>query len=79
MPRSYSPEFRRRVLALVASGRPIKQVAEMLGISDQTIYNRRRQHLIDTSQVPGLPSSESAELENELAIHRRAPNLKAVA
>lgn len=45
MPRSYPPEFRRKVLDLVASGRPIKQVAEMLGISDQTIYNwRRRGH-----------------------------------
>jgi transposase len=39
MPRSYPPEFRCRVLALVEAGRPIKQVAEMLGISDQTIYN----------------------------------------
>jgi transposase-like protein len=39
MPRSYPPEFRARVLALVEAGRPIKQVAEMLGISDQTIYN----------------------------------------
>jgi len=43
MPCSYPLEFRRRVLDLVASGRPIKQVAEMLGISDQTIYNWRRQ------------------------------------
>jgi transposase-like protein len=37
----------------VASGRPIKQVAETFGISDQTIYNWRRQHLIDTGQAPG--------------------------
>ena len=82
MSRSYPPEFRRKVLDLVASGRPIKQVAEMLGISDQTIYNWRRQHLIDTGQAPGIPSSENAELiaarrriaelENELAVHRRA-------
>lgn len=51
MPRSYPPEFRAGVLALVEAGRPIKQVAEMLGISDQTVYNWRRQHLPDT---PGL-------------------------
>jgi transposase-like protein len=85
MPRSYSPEFRRKVLDLVVSGRPVKQVAETLGISDQTIYNWRRQHLIDTGQAPGIPSSENAELiaarrriaelENELAIHRRAAEL----
>ena len=85
MPRSYPPEFRRKVLDLVAAGRPIKQVAEMLGISDQTVYNWRRQHLIDTGQAPGIPSSENAELiaarkriaelETELAIHRRAAEL----
>jgi transposase-like protein len=85
MARSYPPEFRRKVLDLVESGRPIKQVAEMLGISDQTVYNWRRQHLIDTGQVPGIPSSETAELiaarrrtaelENELAVHRRAAEL----
>jgi transposase len=85
MPRSYPPEFRRKVLDLVEVGRPIKQVAELLGVSDQTIYNWRRQHLIDTGRAPGIPSSENAELiaarrriaelETELAIHRRAAEL----
>ena len=85
MPRSYPPEFRARVLDLVEAGRPIKQVAEMLGIGDQTIYNWRRQHLIDTGRAPGIASSENAELiaarrriaelENELAVHRRAAEL----
>ncbi|MDX2528213.1 hypothetical protein [Streptomyces europaeiscabiei] len=49
MPRSYPPEFRRKVLDLVASGR---KVVQRLGISDQTIYVRRRQHLIDMEQLP---------------------------
>lgn len=85
MSRSYPPEFRRKVLDLVESGRPIKQVAELLGVSEQTIYNWRRQHLIDTGRAPGIPSSENAELiaarrriaelETELAIHRRAAEL----
>jgi transposase len=85
MPRSYPPEFCRKVLDLVESGRPIKQVAEMLGISNQSIYNWRRQHLIDTDQAPGVPTSENveliaarrriAELESELAVHRRAAEL----
>lgn len=52
MPRRYPAEFRRKVLDLVESGRPVAQVAHDLGISDQTIYNWRRQHLIDTGQVP---------------------------
>jgi transposase-like protein len=85
MPRSYPPEFRRRVLDLVASGRKVAEVAQLQGVSDQTIYNWRRQHLIDTGQIPGTTSSDQteraaarkriAELETELAIHRRAAEL----
>ncbi|GGK62996.1 hypothetical protein GCM10010094_24800 [Streptomyces flaveus] len=85
MPRSYPPEFRRKVLDLVASGRKVAEVARLLGISDQTIYVWRRQHLIDTGQLPGTNSSDQselaaarkriAELETELAIHRRAAEL----
>ena len=85
MPRSYPPDFRRKVLDLVASGRKVAEVARLLGISDQTIYVWRRQHLIDTVQLPGTTSSDLselaaarrriAELEAELAIHRRAAEL----
>lgn len=85
MPRSYPPEFRRKVLDLVASGRKVAEVARLLGISDQTIYVWRRQHLIDTGKLPGRNSSDHselatarkriAELEAELAIHRRAAEL----
>ncbi|WP_328843049.1 transposase [Streptomyces sp. NBC_00258] len=85
MPRSHPPEFRRKVLDLVASGRKVAEVARLLGISDQTIYVWRRQHLIDTGQLPGMNSSNLselaaarkriAELEAELAIHRRATEL----
>jgi transposase len=85
MPRSYPPEFRRKVLDLIASGRKVAEVAQLLGISDQTIYVWRRQHLIDTGQLPGTNSSDQselaaarkriAELEAELAIHRRAAEL----
>ena len=38
MPKRYPEEFRRKVLDLVAAGRPVAQVASDLGISDQTIY-----------------------------------------
>ncbi|MEV4040493.1 transposase [Streptomyces umbrinus] len=85
IPRSYPPEFRRKVLDLVASGRKVAEVAQLLGISDQTIYVWRRQHLIDTGQLPGTNSTDQAELaaarkriaelEAELAIHRRAAEL----
>jgi transposase-like protein len=50
MPRSYPPEFRRKVLDLLKAGRTVAQVAADLQISDQTIYNWRTQELIDTGQ-----------------------------
>ena len=56
-----------------------------LGVSDQTIYNWRRQDAVDRSLEPGLTSSEKeelraarrriAELETELAVTRRANEL----
>lgn len=82
MPRRYPAEFRRKVLDLVAAGRPVAQVADDLQISAQVIYTWRRQELIDSGQMPGMTSSDHAELvaarkriaelESELAIHRRA-------
>lgn len=85
MPKRYPPEFRRKVLDLVAAGRPVAKVAADLDISDQTIYTWRRQELIDTGRLPGLTSSDNAELvaarrriaelEAELSIHRRAAEL----
>jgi transposase len=85
VPRRYPAEFRRKVLDLVASGRPVAQVAHDLQISAQAIYTWRRQQLIDSGQIPGMTSSDHAELvaarkriaelENELAIHRRATEL----
>ena len=85
MPRRYPAEFRRKVLDLVAAGRPVAQVAYDLQISAQAIYTWRRQQLIDSGQIPGMTSSDRAELvaarkriaelENELAIHRRAAEL----
>ncbi|WEH12248.1 transposase [Streptomyces sp. VNUA24] len=85
MPRGNPPEFRCEVLDLVASGRKVAEVAQLLGISDQTIFVWRRQHLIDTGQLPDTTSSgrselaaareRIAELEADLAIHRRATEL----
>jgi transposase len=83
--RGYPPEFRRKVLDLVAAGRPVVDVARDLGISAQSIYTWRRQDRIDKGLEPGLSSAEKsqltaakrriAELEAELAVHRRASEL----
>src|SRR6266536_1874644 len=82
MPRRYPPEFRRRVLDLIGSGRKFADVARDLGVSGQTIYYWRKQDLIDRGERPGLRSEELAELvaarrritalEAELAATRRA-------
>ena len=83
--RGYPPEFRRKVLDLVEAGRPVVEVARDLGISAQSIYVWRRQDRIDKGLEPGLSSAERselsaamrriAELETELAVHRRASEL----
>ncbi len=83
--RGYPPEFRRKVLDLVEAGRPVADVARDLGISAESIYTWRRQDRIDKGLQPGLSSAEKAELtaakrriaelEAELAIHRRASEL----
>jgi transposase-like protein len=85
VPRRYPEEFRRKVLDLVAAGRPVAQVAADLGISDQTIYVWRKQELIDTGQLPGASRAEQTELsmakrrirelEQEVAILKRAREL----
>jgi transposase-like protein len=62
VPKRYPEEFRRKVLDLVAAGRPVAQIANDLQISDQTIYDWRRQELIDTGQLPGLNRAELSEL-----------------
>ncbi|MCB1032169.1 MAG: transposase, partial [Acidimicrobiales bacterium] len=78
--KGYPAEFRRRVLDLVDAGRPIADIARDLGISDQTVYNWRRQDRVDRGVEPGLSTGERAELaaarkkirelESELAVHR---------
>ena len=83
--RGYPPEFRRKVLDLVEAGRPIAEIAQALGISDQSIYTWRRQDRIDRGLESGLTSTEKAELvaakrriaelETELLAMRRAMEL----
>jgi transposase len=83
--RGYPPEFRRKVLDLVEAGRSVADVARDLGISEQTVYTWRHQDRTDRGLIAGLTSAEKAELaaakrriaelEAELAIHRRASEL----
>jgi transposase-like protein len=72
-------------LDLLRAGRTVAQVAADLQISDQAIYGWRRQERIDSGQIPGMTSADHtelvaarrriADLEMELAVHRRANEL----
>lgn len=85
MPKRYPDEFRRKVLDLVESGRSVRQVADDLGISDESIYQWRRQDRIDRGLAAGLTSVEKSELaaarrrirelEDEVAILKRSREL----
>ena len=62
MPRRYPVEFRRKVLDLIEAGRPVVEIAEQLGVSDQTIYYWRNQDRIDRGLRSGVTTAESVEL-----------------
>lgn len=62
-PKRYPPEFRRRVLDLLDSGKRVTQVARDLGVSDQTVCNWRRQESIDRGQAVGTTTAENIELK----------------
>ena len=85
MPRRYPVEFRRKVLDLIEEGRSVAEVAALLEVSDQTIYNWRTQDQIDRGERAGISTAESAELaaarkrirdlEAELAVTKRTNEL----
>jgi hypothetical protein len=62
MPRPYPPELRHRALDLVHLGRPVAEVAGLLGIAESCLYRWRRQDLVDRGLQPGTSQAESTEL-----------------
>src|SRR3546814_17074709 len=73
----YPAEFRRKVLDLLAEGRSVASVANDLDVSDQTIYNWRRQDRLDRGEQPGLTTDEKGELDaakKQLAERETASN-----
>jgi transposase len=60
---AYPESFRREALELVRQGRSIPDVAESLGVSQQTLRNWRRQDERDRGERDdGLTSAEREEL-----------------
>lgn len=72
MPRGYPPELRRKVLDLLKAGRKVADLVRDLQISDHATYTWRRQDLIPTGQMPGIPSTDQAELVGRPPAYRRA-------
>lgn len=59
----YPPEFRREAVELVLAGRTVKDVAESLGCSDQSLHNWVKRHQLDRRERDdGLGSAEREEL-----------------
>jgi len=62
MPRPYPPESRQRALDLVRSGRPVPEVARLLGIAESCLSHWKKQDLIDRGLKPDTGQAQSAEL-----------------
>jgi transposase len=61
--RGFTEEFKRDAVDLVrATGRPIAQIANELGIYDSTLGNWVRQDRIDRGEAEGLTTEERARL-----------------
>ena len=72
--RPYPPEFRREAVELVLAGRSVRDVAESLGCSDQSLHAWVKQHQLDRQERDdGLTSSEREELR---LLRRRVKRLE---
>jgi transposase len=60
---AYPDEFRREAIELLRAGRTPRELAESLGVSQQTLRNWRRQDELDRDERDdGLTSDERDEL-----------------
>jgi len=74
----YTPEYRRDAVSLVlSSGRPIKQVARELGISDTTLGNWIRAERKVSSGLTGSATAvNDADMEENRRLKRRVAELE---
>ena len=70
----FPPEFRREAIAMVRSGRPVPEVAEALGVSQQSLRNWVKQDGLDRRERDD--GVTSAELEELRRLRRENARLK---
>jgi len=59
----FPPEFRREVVKLMRdSDKPLSQLAQDLGVSQQTLRTWRRQEQVDVGEREGLSTEQLEEL-----------------
>jgi transposase len=85
MPKAYPSEFRARAVALVRAGKPVREAARELGISESCLHNWIKQDRVDRGEQAGLSRQEHADLvaakqrirqlETELEILREASKI----
>ena len=63
VPAPHPPEFRQRAVELARlRDRPVREIAESLGISESCLRNWMARAEIDAGERPGLSTDERAEL-----------------
>ena len=71
---AYPPEFRREAVQMLRAGRTARELAQSLGVSQQTLRNWRRQDEADRRERTDVPTS--AELEELRQLRRENARLK---
>src|SRR3954470_9388267 len=60
---AYPPEFRSEAVQMLRAGRTPRELAQSLGVSEQTLRNWRRQDQVDRHERDdGITTDERAEL-----------------
>ena len=57
-----SPEFKRRIIELVRSGRRVTEIAREFELNEPTIYRWLKQAKVDAGEREGLTTDEKVEL-----------------
>ena len=71
---AYPPEFRREAVQMLRAGRTPRELAQSLGVSEQTLRKWRRQDQADRHERADVPTS--AEREELRALRRENARLK---